>query len=64
MSPCMNCPHRKLVCHDYCEEYQAWHEPLVRAKEESMKRGNAGALLVENFTHRRDRWRRRNKKLS
>lgn len=31
-SPCQDCPHRKLRCHDRCEEYNEWHDALVEAK--------------------------------
>lgn len=31
-SPCQECPHRKLRCHDRCDEYLEWHDALVEAK--------------------------------
>lgn len=64
MSPCMNCPHRKLMCHDHCDEYLEWHDELVLAKQAVHTANTAVAMLAENYTHRRDRWRRRNKKLT
>lgn len=63
MSPCMNCPHRKLTCHDHCDEYLEWHDELVLAKEAVHTANQAIVMLVDNYTHRRDLWRRRNKKL-
>ena len=64
MSPCQDCPYRKLTCHDHCDEYNEWHDALVMAKESVHIANNAVRLLSDNYTHRRDRWRRRNKKLS
>lgn len=28
-SPCQNCPERRLVCHDRCPMYLAYHEERV-----------------------------------
>lgn len=28
-SPCQNCPERRLVCHDRCPAYMAYHEERI-----------------------------------
>lgn len=61
-SPCQNCPHRKLTCHDRCEEYIAYHDALVAAKDALRVADGAIALLRENYLNRRNNWKRRNKK--
>ena len=39
VSPCFECPHRKISCHDRCEEYLAFHDGLVEAKK-SLRQAN------------------------
>lgn len=57
-SPCQNCPHRKLTCHDRCDEYQAYHNALVEAKKALRKASDAMDLLITSYLDRKDRWRR------
>jgi len=54
-SPCMNCPHRKLVCHDHCNEYAEWNAALVEAKAALNKASKAVDYLVEMTYKRRKR---------
>lgn len=55
-SPCMDCPHRKLTCHDRCNEYLAYHDALVAAKEAVRVADKAIELLADGFYRRRDNW--------
>lgn len=61
--PCQDCPERKLTCHDRCDAYLEWHDQLVLAKEALHAADKTIIMLVENYTRRRDSWRRRTKKL-
>lgn len=45
--PCYNCPHRKITCHDYCEEYLAVREALAEEKGKRKGLYDAISLLVE-----------------
>ena len=51
-SPCENCPHRKLTCHDRCEEYLTFHAELVAAKDELRKAYNAIDFLIDMYVKR------------
>lgn len=55
-SPCMDCQHRKLTCHDRCNEYLAYHDALVAAKEAVRVADKAIELLADGFYRRRDKW--------
>lgn len=57
--PCQNCKSRQLVCHDHCDEYVTWHDELVLAKEAVHTANQAISLLVDNYTKRRDGWRKK-----
>lgn len=46
-SPCQDCPHRKLTCHDRCEEYLEFHDALVEAKKHLRKAQNAIDFLID-----------------
>lgn len=63
MSPCADCPHRKVTCHDHCPEYTEWHDTLVLAKESLKGANKAVALLADNHIGRRDTWRKRMNRL-
>jgi len=54
-SPCHECPYRKLVCHDHCEEYASYHEALVAAKEAVSKAQTAIDFLVKSAEKRERR---------
>lgn len=46
-SPCQDCPHRKVMCHDRCGEYNEWHDALVEAKAKVKAAYNAINYLDE-----------------
>lgn len=46
-SPCQDCPHRKLKCHDRCDEYNEWHDALVDAKKKLTAASDAVNFLLE-----------------
>ena len=46
-SPCLDCPHRKLRCHDRCEEYLMWHDALVDAKRKITAAQDALDFLLD-----------------
>jgi len=46
-SPCQECPHRKLKCHDRCDEYLEWHDALVDAKKKLTAASDAVDFLLE-----------------
>lgn len=54
-SPCRDCPYRKLVCHDHCEEYNSYHEALIQAKESLRKAKSAIDFLVDSANKREGR---------
>ena len=56
-SPCHECPYRKLVCHDHCQEYASYHEALVEAKEAVNKAQNAIDFLMKSAEKRERRMR-------
>ena len=56
-SPCQNCPHRKAVCHDHCDEYATYHDALVEAKKSLAKAQKAIDYLIESARKRR-KWAR------
>lgn len=47
ISPCQNCPERRLVCHDYCPAYLEYHEERVKAREVLRKERYASRYLIE-----------------
>ncbi len=55
-SPCQDCPHRKLTCHDRCDEYMAYHDALVAAKDAVKLANKAVELLADGYYRRRDNW--------
>ena len=46
-SPCQDCPHRKLTCHDKCDEYLEFHDALVEARKSLRKAQSAIDFLIE-----------------
>lgn len=62
-SPCQDCPHRKLTCHDRCDEYMAYHDALVAAKEALRVADDAIGMLKENYIRRKNHWKRGNHRL-
>lgn len=56
-SPCQNCPHRKAVCHDHCEEFASYHDALVEAKKSLSKAHRAIDFLMLSAQKRRKRAR-------
>lgn len=59
--PCQDCPHRKLTCHDHCDEYAEWHDIILTAKEAIWLSQRAVDLLIDG-TEKRKRRRNRRKK--
>lgn len=53
MCPCNNCPHRKLVCHDHCEEYLTYHEEKVNAKRANRGKHEADDYVIKMVIKRR-----------
>lgn len=60
-SPCMDCPYRKLTCHDQCPEYTEYHDTLVAAREALRTADKALDLLLGNFRERKAKWERKHK---
>lgn len=54
--PCMDCPYRKLTCHDHCEEYTDWHDEVLAAKLALHKADDALDMILAHQRKRRDRW--------
>lgn len=46
VSPCYECPHRKVMCHDRCEEYMEFHDGLVAAKKSLRAASEAVDYLI------------------
>lgn len=46
-SPCQECPHRKMKCHDQRDEYLEWHDALVDAKKKLTAASDAVDFLLE-----------------
>lgn len=61
-SPCQDCPYRKLTCHDRCEEYMAYHDALVAAKDALRVANMAIGLLKDGYAKRHRKWIRRGNK--
>lgn len=55
-SPCQDCPHRKLYCHDRCDEYLEWHDTILAAKKALKVADKAVSLLAEGYAKRSKRW--------
>lgn len=53
-SPCQECPHRRLTCHDRCDEYREWHDALVDAKKKLTAASDAVDFLLE-MAHKREK---------
>ena len=62
ISPCYECPERKLYCHSRCEEYLKFKESLEAAKKESYSRYEAVDLLIKNYQKKKRKVRLRHKK--
>lgn len=45
--PCHECPERRLVCHDFCPVYLAYHEERVEAREALRREQPAARYLIE-----------------
>lgn len=60
--PCQDCPHRKLTCHDHCDEYTEWHDIILTAKESIRLGQKAVDLLADGVAKRKRRWHRRTDK--
>ena len=56
-SPCLDCPHRRVYCHDRCEEYLSFHDDLVAAKQELRKAYTAMEFLIDMYAKRERRAR-------
>ena len=52
--PCYHCPHRKITCHDYCEEYLAVKEELNREKAKRQGAYEAISFMVESIMRRKN----------
>lgn len=50
--PCQDCHERRLVCHDHCEAYLAYHEARVAAREKAQRERVAADFLIENMRRR------------
>lgn len=61
-SPCLDCPDREPGCHGKCEKYAKWVEPIVKAREERLKKNKEAAYGIDRFVKERDRKRRKNGK--
>lgn len=46
VSPCYECPYRKIMCHDRCDEYLAFHDELVEAKKSLRAASDAVDYLI------------------
>lgn len=53
--PCYQCPHRKITCHDYCEEYLKVREELNREKAKRQGMYDAISFIVESVTRKNER---------
>lgn len=54
-SPCQNCPHRAVICHDSCEEYDIYHDALVMAKKDLDRTYEVIDYLIKAAAKRRRR---------
>ena len=52
-SPCQDCPHRKLKCHDRCDEYIEWHDARVEARDKLTAARRAIDYLIDMTEKRR-----------
>lgn len=62
MSPCMDCPHRKLRCHSQCAEYLEWHDALLEAKSKTKAALDAIDFLEQMARKRANMERRRKRR--
>lgn len=60
-SPCQECPHRKLMCHDRCDDYLSWNEALVEARMALRKASDAVDFLAEMAKKREKKARTKNR---
>lgn len=60
--PCQNCPYRKPVCHDHCEDYLEWHDTLIAAKDAIRVADKAISLLADGFHKRKNKWIKKGEK--
>ena len=58
-SPCQDCPHRKVTCHDRCDDYMEYHDTLLAAKKALKVADKAVSLLADGYANRRRNWVRR-----
>ena len=61
--PCMNCPYRKPICHDHCEDYLEWHDTLLAAKDALRVADKAISLLADGVHKRKDKWVKKGEKV-
>ena len=59
-SPCYKCDRRHTGCHGECEDYQTWLAPLVKAREERVKRQGAESVKSDAITKALKRRRQKN----
>lgn len=52
-SPCCECPHRKLTCHDRCPEYLSYNEEKLRAKQSFKDKHEADDFTIKGVYKRR-----------
>lgn len=45
-NPCMDCPYRKIMCHDRCDDYLSFHDELVAAKKSLREANDAINYLI------------------
>lgn len=52
-SPCYECPHRRVTCHDRCPEYLEYHDALVEARDKLTAARRAIDYLIDMTEKRR-----------
>jgi len=52
-SPCHECPHRKLTCHDRCKEYLEFNEKRLASRNAFKGEHEAITFLVKGVFKRR-----------
>lgn len=61
-APCLDCPDREPGCHGKCEKYQTWLEPIIKAREERLKKNKEAAYGIDRFVRESEKKRKRNGK--
>ena len=47
--PCRDCPERRLVCHDFCPAYLAYHDERVAAKDALRKDVGVSTYIIDSL---------------